>query len=242
MHAFDLARLGGRRDPRPPRAAGRAHHDARRRRAHARPRHARHRRRDRAQAVAGVMGGAASEVSAGTTTRRVRERVLQADVGPPHEQAARPEDRGLVALRARRRHHGAGRRARARARAHASRSAPAAASAPSSIGIPRPRAAARTAPAARARIARLLGAAVADADVERILRGLGLARHAGGRRLGRRRADVPRRSRCARPISSRRSAATTASTGSRRRSRSLTAPAPAPDPADRRATGSCGAC
>ena len=34
--------------------------------------------RDRAQAVAGVMGGAASEVSGATKTRRVRERVLQA--------------------------------------------------------------------------------------------------------------------------------------------------------------------
>ena len=73
--------------------------------------------RDRAQAVAGVMGGAASEVSAATTHGRVRERVLQAGVGPAHEQAARPEDRGLVALRARRRHQRAGRRAPARDRA-----------------------------------------------------------------------------------------------------------------------------
>ena len=60
--------------------------------------------RDRAQAVAGVMGGAASEVSATTTDGRVRERVLQAGVGPAHQQAARPQDRGVVAIRTRRRH------------------------------------------------------------------------------------------------------------------------------------------
>ena len=45
--------------------------------------------RDRAQAVAGVMGGAASEVSAPTKTVVVRERVLQAGVGAADEQAAR---------------------------------------------------------------------------------------------------------------------------------------------------------
>ena len=75
--------------------------------------------RDRAQAIAGVMGGADSEVSAATDDGRVRERVLQAGLGPAHEQAARPQDRGVVALRARRRHRRAGRRAPARDRADA---------------------------------------------------------------------------------------------------------------------------
>ena len=45
--------------------------------------------------------------------RGVRERVLQAGVGPADEQAARPQDRSLVPLRARRRHQRARRRARA---------------------------------------------------------------------------------------------------------------------------------
>ena len=44
MHAFDLARLAGAGDPRAAREAGRDDHDARRRRAQARARHARHRR------------------------------------------------------------------------------------------------------------------------------------------------------------------------------------------------------
>ena len=56
-----------------------------------------------------------------------RERVLQAGVRAPHEQAARPEDRSVVALRARRRHRRPGRGARARAARCSSRSAPAAA-------------------------------------------------------------------------------------------------------------------
>ena len=68
--------------------------------------------RDRAQGVAGVMGGAASEVSAGNDSDRVRERVLQAGVRPAHEQAARAEDGSVVALRARRGHQRPGRRAR----------------------------------------------------------------------------------------------------------------------------------
>ena len=59
-----------------------------------------------------------SEVSATTTTVVVRERVLQAGVGAPNQQAARPEDRGVVALRARRGHQRrAGRRDAARDRA-----------------------------------------------------------------------------------------------------------------------------
>ena len=68
--------------------------------------------RDRAQAIGGVMGGADSEVSSATDDRGVRERVLQAGLGPAHEQAARPQDRSVVALRARRRHRRAGRRDR----------------------------------------------------------------------------------------------------------------------------------
>ena len=105
MHAFDLAKLAGARDPRPARQAGETHHDARRRRADARRRTCwSSPTRDRAQAVAGVMGGAASEVSGDDQSGRVRERVLQAGVGPPDEQAARPEDRSVVAIRARRRH------------------------------------------------------------------------------------------------------------------------------------------
>ena len=128
------------------------------------------------QAVAGVMGGAASEVSAATRTDRVRERVLQAGVGPAHEQAARPEDRGVVALRARRRHQRAASAAlAARLRAAASRSAPARRPARSSIAIPPPRGRAVCTCAARASRA-LLGAAVPDADVDRILRRLGLRR------------------------------------------------------------------
>ena len=68
--------------------------------------------RDRAQAVAGVMGGGDIRGLGGDAHGGVRERVLQAGVGPPNEQAAGPQDRGVVALRAGRRHQRSRRRAR----------------------------------------------------------------------------------------------------------------------------------
>ena len=119
MHAFDLERLAGRAHAScAARSAGETMRDARRRRADARPGHAGDRRRATApQAIAGVMGGATPRSSGDTTTDRARERVLQAGVGAPDEQAARAEDRGVVALRARRRHRTPRRRAsRARRR------------------------------------------------------------------------------------------------------------------------------
>ena len=129
--------------------------------------------RDRSQGIAGVMGGAASEVSAATTHDRVRGGVLQAGLDPAHQQAARPQDRGLVALRARRRHQRAGRRHPARGGADAA-------------DRRRPSRSDRSSTSTRSRASRggctcaasgspaLLGASVPDADVIRILRGLGL--------------------------------------------------------------------
>ena len=118
MHAFDLERLAGRQL-----RARRARAGETIRTLDGEDAHARRRAcsssptRTAPQAVAGVMGGAASEVWSGTRLRRLRERLLQARVGAPHQQAARPEDGGLVALRARHRHQRAGRRPRARLRA-----------------------------------------------------------------------------------------------------------------------------
>ena len=120
MHAFDLARARRRA-----RSACAAPSRARRITtldgvdANARARHARHRRpRPRAggrrRDGRRRLGGLGDDDHGG-----VRERVLQAGLGPAHEQAARPEDRGLVALRARRRHQRAGRRPPARDRADA---------------------------------------------------------------------------------------------------------------------------
>ncbi len=63
------------------------------------------------------MGGADSEVSGRHANGRVRKRVLQAGVRPADQQAARPEDRSVVALRARRRHQRPGPRPAAGGRA-----------------------------------------------------------------------------------------------------------------------------
>ncbi len=185
--------------------------------------------RDRAQAVAGVMGGAASEVSAATTTRRVRERVLQAGVGPAHEQAARPEDRGLVALRARRRHRRPGRGAAARVALMEQIGAGRAGRRRSSTAIRAPRGPAalhlrreRLALAARrdgARTPTSCGSCAASASTSRLPPTAGTS------------SRRPSASTCcARSISSRKSAATTASTSSSRRSPPMTRPAPPPDP------------
>ncbi len=116
MHAFDAARLAGAeirvRAARP----GERITDAR--------------RRDRARstrrcwssptatmpvAIAGVMGGAASEVSDGTTPHRARKRLVRAGVGARDQPQARPQDRGVGAIRARRRRQRAGHRASTRA-------------------------------------------------------------------------------------------------------------------------------
>ena len=147
---------------------------------------------------------------------RVRERVLQAGVGAADEQAARPEDRSLVALRARRRHQRTGRRARARDRADGADRRRPRRRRRSSTAIPRSARAARL-HLRRDRLALLLGAAVADADVERILRG---ARPGGQPRPPTAGTSSRRPSAsicCAKSTSSRKSAVTTASTSSSRR-------------------------
>ena len=221
MHAFDLAQARRRRDPRPPRA--RRARRSRRSTASTRTLDADMlviADRDRAQAVAGVMGGAASEVSRDHATRRVRERVLQAGLGPADEQAPRPQDRGLVAVRARRRHQRAGRRAPARGRADGADRRRPASSAPIVDCYPHAARAASGCTCGASGWRALLGVAVPDADVERILRGLGLDGRRRRRRLGRRSRRPSASICCARSISSRKSAGTTASTSSTRRSRS----------------------
>ena len=136
--------------------------------------------RDRAQAVAGVMGGAASEVSASTRTivfesayfkpasvRRTSKRLgLKTEASARFERGA-DVNAPVVALQraiALMEHIGAGK-----------------ASAPVVDRYPSAAAPARL-HLRRARLAALLGATVPDADVERILRGLGLdvSRHADG--------------------------------------------------------------
>ena len=171
MHAFDLDALDGRRAcasgvRRPARSLTTLDGVG----ADARAGHAGHRRREPAQAVAGVMGGAASEVSAATRTVVVRERVLQAGVGAPDQQAARPQDRSLVAVRARRRHQRAGRRAAARPRPDAA-DRRRAADRPDRRSLSRSRAARSRCTCGATRLARLLGLEVPDADVVRILHG-----------------------------------------------------------------------
>ncbi len=151
--------------------------------------------RDRAQAVAGVMGGADSEVSATTTTvafesayfkpasvRRTSKRLgLKTEASSRFERGADISVQ-VVALQraiALMEQIGAGRVVGSivdRAiRGRATPSAPA--------------------PASRSGWPRLLGATVPDAEVERILRGLGLDVSRVRRRMGRRRADLPRRPR-----------------------------------------------
>ena len=173
--------------------------------------------RDRAQAVAGVMGGAASEVSASTTSDRLRERVLQAGLRPAHEQAARPEDRSLGALRARRRRQRRGRGHAARDRADGAIGA-GKVSGPIVDRYPRPRPATqlhlrreRLALAARRRGARRRRRADPARARPR--------RHAGRRRLGRASRRPSASICCAKSTSSKKSAATTDSTSSTRRSR-----------------------
>ena len=80
---------------------------------------------ERAEAIGGVMGGHDSEIGVDDDADRARERVLPAAVGPAHEQAARPEDRSVDPLRARRRHRGAAARASRARRRCSRRSAPA---------------------------------------------------------------------------------------------------------------------
>lgn len=98
-------------DPRAARSAWRDHGDARRRPANTRHRDARHCgsrsgagdcRRDGRRGLRSLFGH---------PPRRVRERVLQAGVGPPDQQAAQSQDRSLGTLRARRRHRRTGLRA-----------------------------------------------------------------------------------------------------------------------------------
>ena len=149
--------------------------------------------RDRAAGDRRRHGRRGSEVSAATRDGRVRERVLQAGVGPAHEQAARAEDGSLVALRARRRHQRAGRRAAARDRADgADRRGPV--DRPVIDRYPAAAGAAAAAPAARAARARCSASQVPDADVDAHPARPRSDGGGGGRRLGRRRADLPRRS------------------------------------------------
>ena len=76
--------------------------------------------RSRPQAIAGVMGGRASEVGSSDARHRARERVLRAHLGAAHQQEAVAEDRGLGPIRARRRHRDAGPWSLSRRRAAAS--------------------------------------------------------------------------------------------------------------------------
>ncbi len=149
-------------------------------------------------ALAGVMGGAESEVTAATRDHRVRERLLQPAVGAPHQPQARPEDRSQHALRARLRSAAAGHRDAARVRAARARSAPARRAARSSIDIRTPSHAARRCCCAARKLAGLLGVSIPDADVQRILDGLGfgVAAVADGWTIDG--ADPPRRRACAR--------------------------------------------
>ena len=107
MHAFDLARLARTGAADPSRARRRAAHHARRRARALASRHARDRRRAVAAGDCRRHGRRASPRSARTRRVVARERLLQAVLGAAHQQAAGAEDRGVGALRARRRHRGA---------------------------------------------------------------------------------------------------------------------------------------
>ena len=103
-HAFDLREAGGPRAAHPARArrreaCGRSTAST----ARSSPRCWSSPTRERPQAIAGVMGGADVRDRRGDATDGARERVLQARVRAANEQAARAEDRSLVAVRARRR-------------------------------------------------------------------------------------------------------------------------------------------
>ncbi len=117
-------------------------------------------------AVAGVMGGADSEVSASTRSVVLESASLQSDLGAPHQQDVGPEDRGQHAIRARR-------RSGAACRGHGARVRPAAA-------------AGRAAGWHRDRLPSGAGDAAAAAAATRAAR-----RPAGVRRPGRRGAADP---------------------------------------------------
>lgn len=133
--------------------------------------------RDRAQAVAGVMGGAASEVSAATTTivlesayfKPASVRRTSKRLGLKTEASARFERGGDI---------GAQVAAIERAVALMTQTGAGAPSGPVIDCCPHARGA-RTIRLRRARLATLLGAVVPDAEVARILRGLGLDVKAG---------------------------------------------------------------
>lgn len=128
--------------------------------------------RDRAQAVAGVMGGAASEVSAATTTivlesayfKPTSVRRTSKRLGLKTEASARFERGGDI---------GAQVAAIERAVALMTQTGAGAPSGPAIDCYPRARGT-RTIRLRRARLATLFGAVVPDAEVARILRGLGL--------------------------------------------------------------------
>ena len=181
MHAFDLERLGRAVGCARGRPGRRAHQDAGRRGARARGRNARHRRRGSRPGGGRRHGRRRVRGLGGHAPGRLRERVLPAGERAADQPAARPQDRGVLPLRARHRHQRAGRGARARVRSCSSGSAPAVARARSSTST-RLRAGRVEIPLRRDRIARLLGVAVDDAEVTRILAGLGFD---SGRRRGR---------------------------------------------------------
>ena len=128
--------------------------------------------RDRAQAIAGVMGGAASEVSAGTTTI-----ALESAYFKPASVRRTSKRLGLKTEASTRFERGADISAQVvaieRAMALIERIGAGQAVGPAIDCYPRPRGPVQL-HLRRDRLARLLGSAVADADVERILRRLGL--------------------------------------------------------------------
>ena len=128
--------------------------------------------RDRAQAIAGVMGGAASEVSTGTTTI-----ALESAYFKPASVRRTSKRLGLKTEASTRFERGADISAQVvaieRAMALIERIGAGQAVGPAIDCYPRPRGPVQL-HLRRDRLARLLGSAVADADVERILRRLGL--------------------------------------------------------------------
>ena len=177
------ARLAGRELADSARAGRRGDHDARRRRrARSTPDMLVIADAARPQAVGGRDGRRPVGGVGPARRDRARERLLPAGVGPPHQQAPGPEDRGLVPVRARRRHRRAGRGARrAPAQLLEQIGAGTVRRDWSSTSTRRPRlplrsrsGATRIAPAARP-------ARAGDADVERILSAPGLRPRALGR-------------------------------------------------------------
>ena len=241
MHAFDLDTLAGRRDPDSARRDGRDDHDARRRRAEARAGHARHRRRATAPRRSPASWAApTSEVSAATRAVAFESAYFKPASVRRTSKRLGPEDRSVVAVRARRRHQRAGRGAAARDGADGADRRRPAARRRSSIAIRR-RASPRRCTCGASGWRRCSALQVPDAEVERILRGLGLTVGAAADGWDVDRADLPRRS-AARSRSHR---------GSRPalRLRQARADVPVDDragaaarPAHRRATSWCGGC